>query len=77
MQRTGFEPAVTGSERPHNHALGCVHTKRVQSSPVKVSQIHKDAAMALLLAFNGRRGGSYTPAASSQVESTRLAESKV
>jgi len=59
--------------------LGCVHTNRVESSPIQSSQTHKDAVVTLWLTFNGRRSSAYTPAESSRVESshTSLAESRV
>ena len=49
--------------------LGCVHTNRVESSPIQSSQTHKDAAVTLWLTFNGRRSSAYTPAESSPVQS--------
>ena len=59
-----------GTSKKH-HVLhsGCVHTNRVDSSPVQSSQTHKDAAVCLWLTYNGRRGRAYTPAESSWVES--------
>ena len=48
---------------------GCVHTNRVESSPIQSSQTHKDAAGPLWLTYNGSRCGAYTPAESSQVKS--------
>jgi len=47
----------------------CVHTNRVESSPVQSSQTHKDAAVTLWLTFNGLRDSAYTPAESSRLES--------
>jgi hypothetical protein len=55
-------------------ALGCVHTDRVESSPIHSGQTHKDAAVTLWLTYNGRRGSAYTPAESSPMS---LADSKV
>ena len=49
--------------------IGCVHTNRVESSPIQSSQTHKDAVVTPWLTFNGRRGSAYTPAESSRVQS--------
>ena len=49
--------------------LGCVHTNRVESSPIQSSQTHKDAAVTLWLTLNGRHGSTYTPAQSNRVQS--------
>ena len=54
----------------------CIHTSRVKSSPIQSSQTHKDAAVTLWLTDSGHRGHAYTPAESSQVQSSpvRLTE---
>jgi hypothetical protein len=48
---------------------GCVHTNRVESSPIQSSQTHKGAAVTLWLTYNDRHGRAYTPAESSRVQS--------
>ena len=50
--------------------LGCVHTNRVESSPIQSIQTHEDAAETLWLTYNGRRGSAYTPTESSRVQSS-------
>ena len=59
---------ISGREESQKE-LGCVHTNRVESSPIQSSQTNKDAAVTLWLTFNGRRGSAYTPAESSPVQS--------
>jgi len=54
--------------------LGCVHTNRVEVSPIQSSQTHKDTAVTLWLTYSGHHGSAYTPAESSP---TSLAESRV
>ena len=46
--------------------LGCVHTNRVESSPIQSIPTHKGAEVTLWLNYNCRRGSAYTPAGSSQ-----------
>jgi len=47
------------------YLYGCVHTNRVESSPIQSSQTHEDAAETLWITYNGRRDSAYTPAESS------------
>jgi len=39
----------------------CVHTTKVELSPIQSNQTHKDAAVTLQLTYNGRRSHAYTP----------------
>ena len=38
MPMAGFEPTTSSGEPPQTHALGRVHTNRVESSPILTSQ---------------------------------------
>ena len=54
--------------------LGCVHTNRVELTPIQSSQTHKDAAVTLWLTYIGCCGSAYTPAELSHMSD---AESRV
>jgi hypothetical protein len=64
-----IDNSTSGTDFQAFYDLGCVHTNRVESSPIQSSQIHEDSAETLWLAYNDSRGSAYTPAESSRVES--------
>ena len=39
MPPAGFEPTTSAGEPPQTHALGCLHTNRVESSRVESSRV--------------------------------------
>ena len=54
--------------------IGCIHTNRVESSPIQSSQTHKDVAVTLWLTYNVRHCSAYRPAESSLVIQVSLSQ---